>query len=275
MSGTNFNETTEMALTDANVINAKAYSGTTQGIGNGTFYFAGFYFAPAADANLTQASATVSLGTANSAYGAHVFLVAGAVGTASGGAGAVEIEVSGTSIADDGTRVAADTEVIVADITTLSTDDFLETTKKWIGQVVFTLQNAGGSSQTTFAVDFNYGFSNYDDFGNRNFTITDFEAEWDGGANDSGFDIELLHHEITGWTYSAAAFIAGSTPIVQLTTDYNTEVDLVTSEPGAYKRTGLSEAIAGATGEGVIIRMTTTVNNSVEFIYYQIKATLP
>lgn len=73
----------------------KSYTFTTQGLGAGTRYFGGFYEAPATDANLTQASATVNLGSSGNTYGAHAFLVAGGVGTASGGTMTGDLAIDG------------------------------------------------------------------------------------------------------------------------------------------------------------------------------------
>lgn len=244
----------------------KSYSFGAQGLLAGTYYTAGYYNAPAADANLSQASATVVLGSANISYAAHAFLVAGAAGSASGGTGAVEIEVSGTSITDAGVRTAGDTEVIVADITTLTTDQYLETTKKWLGQVTYTLQNASGATQTTFSVDFNYGFAKYEDFGNRDFTVTGFECVGLADANDTGFNIRLLLHDENGWTYSAAAFAPGGTTILNMNSVHSTEQNLGNGIPFAFKRTGLSQAVTGSGLEGVIVEIVTGASNAVEFM---------
>ena len=51
---------------------------------SGIFYAAGFYDAPAADANLTQASTTVNHGAANSSEAAHIFVVAAGDGAKTG-----------------------------------------------------------------------------------------------------------------------------------------------------------------------------------------------
>ena len=48
-----------------------------------------------------------------------------------------------------------------------------------------------------------------------------------------------------------------------MATDYGTNNDVASGEGFAYKRTALSHAIAGASSEGVIIRITTVVNNSI------------
>lgn len=225
----------------------------------GDHYLGGFYFAPAADANLSQASATVNLGAANVPYAAHAFLVAGGAGTAD--AGTVSVVVSGTSINDAGVRTATDSETLVADITALVADQKVETAKKWIGQVVYTLTPAGAA---TYALDFNYGFAKYEDFGNRNMVLSDFECVGDAGANDAGFDIEIIQHKATGWTYDAAAFVAGPTATYVMTTTHGTESDLDSGEPFAFKRSGLSLSVNGDDSEGFVIRVTTGAVNVIK-----------
>jgi hypothetical protein len=232
---------------------------------SGQFYAGGWYEAPAADTTITQAAATQTLGGANLAHGAHAFLVASGAGTATGGTGAVEIEVSGTSITDAGVRTPADTEVIVADVTALSTDQYAETSKKWLGQVTYTIKPASGSTQTTYSATFNYGLAKYEDWGNNDFTVTDFEITGLAGANDTGFDVELLHHTSTGWTYSAGAFVPGNGAIAQMTTDYGAESNLSSNDQFAYKRAGLNTDVSGSVDEGVLVRITTTSNASVRF----------
>jgi len=230
-----------------------------------TYYSFGFYDAPDDDCNVDQASPTQVFGTANISYGAHAFVVAASAGTASGGTGSVEIEISGSSIDPfTGVRTGSDTEILVADITAMATDEYIQTTKKWVGQITFTLQNASGSSQTTFAADFNYGFSDYEDWGMRDFDITDFEMRGLAGKNDTGFDIELLHHRPTGWTYAATGFIPGDGKICQLTTDYGVDSDLKIRENFAYKRGELDTPVLGTAGEGVIVRVTTSAVGSID-----------
>ncbi|MHC4214107.1 MAG: hypothetical protein ACYSWP_12110 [Planctomycetota bacterium] len=248
----------------ASASETRSYTFTSNGIGAGTYYLAGYYNAPAADANLSEGSPTVVLGTANISYAAHAFLVAGGAGSAAGGAGAVEIEVSGTSITDAGVRTGADTEIVVADITALALNQFVETSKKWIGQVTYTLQNASGSTQTTFSVDFNYGFNKYEDFGNRDFTVTGFECVGLGGGADSGFNIRLLFQNSAGWTYSAAAFAPDTTEITNMNTVHGAESDIANGVPFAFKVGPLSQAVNGADSQGVVIEIVTGANNTVQ-----------
>jgi len=229
----------------------------------GTYYAHGYYDTPAAETNRTQAAPTQTWGSAGHPYGAHAILVAGSVGTASGGVGAVEIEVSGESITDGGVRTPGDTEIVVADITAMNTDYRYQTDRKWIGQIVYTLKNASGSTQTTFALDFNYGYSKYEDWGNKSFTITDFEVKGRATANDSGFDVGLFKDVATGWTYSAGAFIPGDGAICEMSVDYNT-TSIVNGQPISYKRDNLNVQIAGDVDEGVIVRVITTANNAVD-----------
>jgi len=223
-------------------------------IGNtDTHYFAGYYEAPAAHVVLTIGGAvTQTLGTAGEAKGAHVFCVA----SGAGGANLV-LTVTGVSITDAGVKNDSDSEIIVADTDQASTDEYFETSKKWLGQVTFTLTGSAG------AFTFNYGFCKYEDFGNRNFTITDFEITGHGGASETGLDIQLLHHKATGWTYSAAAFVPGNGSVVDSATDYGTNNNLTNNEDFAYKRASLSTAVDGSNSEGVVVLITTAVNNSI------------
>jgi len=232
--------------------------------GTGSYYIAGFYEAPATDANLNQGSTTQAYGSANHFYAAHAFLVAGGAGTATGGAGAVTVTVTGTSFTDAGVRIPGDSETIVADITGAALNQYFETAKKWLGLVTFTL-DVGATGHTAYAFDFNYGWCKYDDRINTNFILQSIECVGLAGANDSGFNIELLHHKAAGWLYSAAAFAPGVV-IYDMNTDHVTEKNLVSGEYFAWKRGNLATAIAGSASEGFIVRITIGANNSVNYM---------
>ena len=239
----------------------KSYSFVAPGTASGEYFVGGFYTYAAADANLTQASTTVTHGGANAPYAAHAFIVSGGNGTTDGSD--LVLTVTGTSITDGGTRTGTDSEVIEATAGTSAADTYFETTKKWIGQITYTLSSTGGS---TFSYDFNYGFCKYEDFANTAFTIDNFEATGTAGGNDSSFNIELIHHNATGWTYHATAFVAGPSSLLNMNTIYSTEQDIDTDEPFAFKRTGLTTAVAGDASEGTIIRITTGANGSVDYL---------
>jgi hypothetical protein len=237
----------------------KSYTFTSRGVGSGLHYVGGYYDYPATDSNLTNASTTQAYGTANIGYSAHAFVVAAAAGVTDGSD--LVLTVTGTSITNAGVRTGSDSEIVVADCTAAATDQYFETDKHWIGTVTYTLSSTGG---TTFNFDFNYGFAKYDDLGNRDFVIKEFEAVGEAGINDSAFDIELLEHGSAGWTYSAAAFIAGGNCIAQWSTDMAPEDDLSNGKDFGYKRSGLTTFIEGSLNNGYLIRITTGANNSVQ-----------
>lgn len=257
----------------------RSYTHQSRTGASGTDYIGGFYFAPAADADLTQASLTVNMGAANVPYAAHAFLVASAAGTTDGSD--LVVTVSGTSITDGGTRTGADSEVIIgagADVTacqvnatSATTDLYCETDKKWIGQTVFTLSSSGGA---TFAFTFNYGLAKYEDFGNRDFTIRDFECTGLAEAADTSFDIQLMHHKLTSWTYHATAFVPGTGALYSMNTIHSTEQDLDADEPFAFKRASLTDAVDGDGSEGTVIKVVTGVNNSVGYMNCHLGVTL-
>jgi hypothetical protein len=163
----------------------------------------------------------------------------------------------------DGTRTAADSETLVADVTAMTTNAYYQTTKRLLGTVTYTLTGAGGA--TVFAADFNYGLAVYSSFDQRKHTIKLFKNLGRASANDAGFDIELLFHKLTGWTYSAAAFIPGTTALCSMATEYSTESDLTSGQQFSYDRELIQE-IDGTAGEGFLIRVTTSANNAVEFM---------
>jgi len=229
-----------------------------------THWYAGFYEAPAAHEVANEGNLTRTVGSAaNECKAAHVFIVASAAGAAAGGTTGVGLlTVTGVSITDAGVKNDADSEVILADVSAASTDAYYETSKKWLGQPVITISTDG--DRTTYNLTYNYGFCKYEDLGNRNFTVSDFEITGHGGGNETTLDIVLLKHSSTGWTYSAAAFVAGGTSICDSGTDHGTNNNLSTNEDFAYKRAALSTTIMGASSQGIVVKITTAVNNSIK-----------
>jgi hypothetical protein len=125
------------------------------------------------------------------------------------------------------------------------------------------LTPAGGAA--VFAADFNYGFAAYDSFNQRVITLKMVQAFGRAGANDTGFDIQLLHHKSTGWTYSAAAFVPNATPICSLVGDYGVDNDLVNGEKFRWER-DIITFIDGTANEGFLVRIITTSNKAVDFM---------
>ena len=216
-------------------------SGTT-----GVFFFGGFYNYHGS--SFTPAGGT-TVGTANASYAAHALIVLGATSAD------MIVRVSGTSINDSATRTTSDTE----DVNTAGgvSGAYFETRKKWIGQVSYTLQSGTG-------VVINAGFAKYWDFANTDFTVVALEALWLGGANDSGFNLQLVHHKADGWTYGAGGSPTFPTPIADLNVDHSTESNVVNGEEGAWKRTNLSVSVAGSRSEGTLFCITTSANRAIE-----------
>lgn len=246
----------------------KGFSFNTAGFGAGTYWAAGFYELTSTDANLTQASQTVNVGSANSSYAAHLLIVAGGVGASNKTTGNVRLTVTGTSINDAGTRSASDSEVLLSDVEDagVALNAYFETSKKWIGQVTVTLENDGTGDATTFSLDFNYGWCKYEDFGNIMFNIDEFDITGHAGANDNGFDVALVHHTSSNWVYNATAFVAPTAnDITSLASTHSTEGNLDSNQQFAFKRTGLNTDVDGSASEGVVIRIVTTSSSAVDY----------
>ena len=246
------------------------YSFSSQGIGSGTYYRAGFYDWEVSDANLTQASTTQTKGAVNVTKAAHAGIVAGGPGVVD--TGVIGLRVNGISITDAGVRTPADSEILSADITTLSLDDPLETDKKWLGQVTFELYIVSGAP-TAYSLDFNYGFSKYEDAANNDFTVRHFVFEGRAGATDTDFNIEIKHHKLEGWTYSAAAFVPGNGILhsdnlgkdISWNSINGVDDNLANNEDFAFKVLNIDEFIQGSGKEGIIIEITAGAANSVRY----------
>ena len=184
----------------------------------------------------------------------------GGAGTATGGV--VGLRVTGTSVNDLGEYTTSDADTILTDITSVALNEYYEA-KKFVGTVTYQLITISGAP-TTYSLTFNYGYAKYEDANNSDFYIIGSEIVGVAGANDSGFDIELLKHSAQGWTYSAGAFIPGDGSIAKLSTDIPTENNLATGLPFAWKRSSLNEYIEGSESEGILYRITTTANSAVQ-----------
>ena len=205
------------------------------GSGTNSIYIGGYYEHGAAADDFNP---VINFGTANAAYGAHV----GFVCAASPG-GDTSITVAGTSITDAGVRTGGDSEVVTfLDADPVNT--YRETAKKWIGLV--TITKTAGNDRLC-----NYLWAKYWDHDNHDFILQGFEFTWFGNGNDSNADIIIYHHKATGWTYNAGAE-AGPPVLYSMQTDYGTEHAVVNNQPGAYKRTLLSDIINGNDSEGLV-----------------------
>lgn len=246
----------------------KSYGFTSQGVGAGTYYVAGNYMYSVTDANLNQGSTTVTFGTANGSYAMHCFTIAGGAGTTD--AGVVGLRVTGTSITDAGVRTATDADTICTDITALSLNEKSES-KKFLGQVTFELITMSGSP-TTFALDFNYAMAKTEDFGGHKFNLLAFEATGTAGANDASLNITLFKHCDSDWNYSAAAFEPTPTVIADMKTIHGAESEAISGDPINFRRIPIGEIVRGDLSEGLIIRIVTGANNTIQASTYHLGA---
>jgi hypothetical protein len=213
----------------------------------GTYYIGGFYLF--GDTSYTPAGGT-SLGSANAAYGAHAFIVLGASSTD------MVVRVTGTSF-DETTAVRVPGDFQDIDTSGGVLNDYFETPKKWIGQVTFSLQSGTG-------VAINDGLCKYWDNQNSDFRITGLEVTGRAGANDSAPNFEVIRHRPIGWTFVAGNSALPPPVVADMQTDYVTEYQFKNNEEFAWKRIGLSEEINGSGSEGLVLRVTTTSNKSIE-----------
>ena len=223
--------------------------------GTGTRYVTGGYLFGAS--SFTPSGTPQPLGTANIAHGMHAFVVLGAASTD------MIVRVSGTSWVDeDGIRTGTDTEDI--DTSGGALNDYFETSKKWIGIINYTLLSGTG-------VAVNYGFCKYWDNKNKPFIVT--QIEWDGeaGFNDSTADVLFYKHSASGWTYNVGTTPTPAAALASMKAEYGTESQLANGLKFNYKKTGLSELVDGANGEGLITSVIVGNSNTVASSNFDIK----
>lgn len=246
-----------------------SYTFTSADAAAGVHYRAGLYDWALTSATLNQGALSVTHGTAGVAKAAHVGVVPNGPGTVD--AGQVGLQVTGTLDSELGVQVAAQTAVITDDITTLTADVMAECLEKFSGQVTLALYIVSGTP-TAYSITLNYGFSKYEDFANIDATVVTFNAVWEAGANDSLFNIELLHHKAEGWTYAASGFVPGDSAICEKAVDQAIDGDIALGQDAAYKRSGLATFVEGSGVEGVLIRITTGANNSIRSLDMRVSA---
>jgi hypothetical protein len=248
---------------------SKSYSFTSQGIGSGTYQKAGFYDFNDTSITLNQGNLTDVYGVAGRGRDAHAGIVPSGAGTVD--TGQVGLRVSGIRDYENGTPQASGRlGIITEDITTLTADEYFETSEKFSGEITFELYVVSGSP-TAYALTFNFGFAKYDDMQDRDYTITGFECVWQGNSNDSTLDIALLKHTNTGWTYAASGFAAGNGDICRKSVDMALAGNTNNGMDGAYKRLDLDVFLSGGGGEGHIIEIITGGTNTVQTMDLHIK----
>jgi hypothetical protein len=240
---------------------SKSYSFTSSGILAGTYWKGGFYDWNAASASLTQGSTTQTYGIAGQAYAAHAGIVPSGPGSVD--TGQVGLRVTGIEDSETGAQVAAQTGIITDDITTLTANVMAETSEKFSGQITFELYVVSGAP-TAYSLTFNYGYSKYEDMNNRDITVTGLECVWQGNANDSAFDVELVHHKATGWTYAASGFVPGNGYIAKKSVDQALAGSVGNGYDGAWKRVNVNQFIEGGASAGVLWKIVCGQNNTIQ-----------
>jgi len=225
----------------AGIETEKTFASKSKEAGTGLSYIGGFYRFFSGNDNFAVPAA---FGNANEGVAAHFFIV----NALHPGGGDTTITVSGTSITDEGVRTGGDSEVITVP-SGEAADSYFETTLKWLGDITIT-KTAGPN------VECNYGFVKYWDNNNTNYRVKGIDFTWLGGANDAAFNVKLLHHKATGWTYNVGSTPSPPAAIADMSTDYVTEDNVVVDEQGAWKRDNLDTFVNGAGEEGVIIEFT-------------------
>lgn len=221
-------------------------------------YLGGLYEYSTTNAALTEGS-TVTVGTANNPYGAKAFAIVGSFGTDGTN---VTLTVSGDSIDESGTVTLADSETLYTGLPgALTANQKLETSKSWTGQVTYTLTSDG----TVSTGNFNYGLVVAQKFAESSAaTIVELECSGMGNAADASFDVEVLHHANTGWTYAATGFTPGVL-IASMRVDYDGNADLTAGEQFGWRQSG-SPIFSLAAGEGFVVQVTTGAANSVSYM---------
>jgi hypothetical protein len=247
----------------------KSYNFTSITIGSGTYYKGGFYDWSSSSVVLLQGFNTQLYGVVGKAYAAHVGIVPDGPGVVD--TGVVGLRVTGIKDSETGVQVAAQTGIITEDITTLTANVMYETSEKFSGQVTIELYVVSGSP-VNYSLTCNYGFSKYEDVENKDFTVTGISCEWLGSATDTGFDILLRKQTSVGWMYHVSAFVPGGTIIAQRSVDQALAGDVVSGEPGAWKRSSLNTFIDGNANEGLIWEVVTGQNNTIQTLDLHISA---
>lgn len=213
----------------------------------GTIFLIGSYEFGSSDDDFNPG---ISFGDPDIAHGSHVFLVQ----AAGAGGGATTVRVTGVSILG-GVRVPGDTEdLVVSDSAPAGT--YYSTAKRWNGEI--SIAKISGPDLLM-----NYGLATWYSRGNTDFILTSISAQLFGGANDSGFDMQLLLHSANGWTYVPAGEPIPAAPAASSLTDMTPEHEVANNKEWQWTRPTLNLAVAGASGEGIIGPVVSTVNNAI------------
>ncbi len=214
---------------------------------SGKTFIVGSYEFGSADSDFNPG---ISFGNANVAHGARFFLVQ----AAGAGGGDTTIRVTGASI-DGGISTPADSEDLIV-IGTGAAGTYYTTVKRWNGQI--SIVKFSGPDLLC-----NFGLATWYDRESTNFMLTGVAVQAFGGANDSGFDLQVLKHSESGWTYVPAGEPIPAAPIASSLSDMTPEHEVASGKEWQWSRPEINVSVAGSTGEGLIAQAITTTNNTI------------
>lgn len=205
-------------------------------------YLGGFYELMSGEWTAAGAQA---VGAVDNGYSAHALLVMGAPHTDND----MVVRVTGASVTDAGTVTVGDHELL--DTTGAALNQYFETSKRWVGEVAYSKESGTASSS-------NLGLCRYYNHRGEAFTVDGFEITGRAANNDNDFNMHLIHHKATGWTFNAGS-VATPPTSASFVADLGAGSELNSGQPFAWERSGMARPVDGSAGEGIILRVTTTV----------------
>lgn len=181
-----------------------------------------------------------AFGTANNGYGAHVYVVLGALTVDQ-----LTIRISGTSW-NPATSILTpgDTEDIVIPNAT-AVDTYFQTAKYWVGQI--TLQAVVGTAQ-----DCNYGFAVPWTNQDQQFFLHAICVSVFGDNDDAAADFLVRRHQLTGWTFNGGGAVTPPAAVASSAVDYGAEDNVSRLEPFLWCKLNTALQVDGHLLQGLI-----------------------
>jgi hypothetical protein len=244
-----------------------SYTFAGRDIAAGDHYVGGFYEYSSNEAALTKGSSVLFNLTGNSSDAGYFFIVWGSGGTDGTN---ITLTVTGDSIDDLGNLTAADSEVLYSGPPgALTLNQKLETTKRWPGSVTCTLTCDGTAS----TANFNYAKVMYEHVHDSvNITWKRFFMTGLCDNNDANFDVEVMLHKETGWTYASSGWEPTTGSLFTMQGDYGATAGIKAGKNFAYDRVfDTPQTITPS--EGVVVKVVTSVAKAVAYAQIRLGGT--
>lgn len=244
-----------------------SYTFAGRDIAAGDHYVGGFYEYDSNEAALTKGSSIVFNLTGNSSDAGYFFIVWGSGGTDGTN---ITLTVTGDSINDNGVLTVADSEVLYSGPPgALALNQKLETTRRWPGSVTCTLTCDGTAS----TANFNYAKVMYEHVhDNVDITWKRFFTTGLCDNTDANFDVQVLLHKETGWTYASSGWEPSTGTLFSMQADYSTASGIKSDKHFAYDRVFTPYEVIGPS-EGVVIKVVTSVAKAVAYAQIRLAGT--